>query len=155
MPRPTGITLLLSQLGADAAARFAEALVPLDLTPPLASVLRLIATRPGISQRELALALGAAPSRVVTHLDDLEGRGAIVREKSADRRMNRIVMTEQGDELFARVRRVVADTDRATVDGLDDAQRLTLTELLTELAGHRGITPGVHPNMGAARSIRH
>jgi DNA-binding MarR family transcriptional regulator len=75
--RGTGPAFLLAQLGAHAAARFAERLAEHDLTPPHAGILWNLASQPDLTQRELADVLGAFPSRLVLQLDDLEKRGLL------------------------------------------------------------------------------
>jgi DNA-binding MarR family transcriptional regulator len=78
---------LLAQVGAHAAKRFAERLATLKLTPPHAGILRRLSNAPGISQRELAMALGMHASRLVAILDEMESLGLVVREGHAgDRR---------------------------------------------------------------------
>ncbi|WP_299575409.1 MarR family transcriptional regulator [uncultured Williamsia sp.] len=151
---PTGLALLLSQLGSVATEEFATAIAPLGLTPPLAGVLRLIATTPGVSQRELALTMGAAPSRIVVHLDELEALDVIVREKSDDRRVNRVRLTEQGTALMARLRGAVARADATLADGLDADTRDALIAALRTVADRRGVAPEVHPGMRVVRGRR-
>ena len=65
---------LLAQLGAHAAARFAERLLVLELTPPDAGILRLLRAEAGLSQQGLAAKLQIHPSRLVAILDNLEKR---------------------------------------------------------------------------------
>src|SRR5437763_8702685 len=87
-PDPTaGLAFLLSQVGAHAAARFAERLAPLNLTPPHAGILRVIQQADGLSQQALGEKLGMFPSRLVVVLDELEQRGLVERrDNPADRR---------------------------------------------------------------------
>src|ERR1700759_5437185 len=73
----TGSAFLLAQLGAHAAARFADRIASLDLTPAQAGLLRLIAREPGQSQQAIAGQLGTPASRLVLLVDELEGRGLI------------------------------------------------------------------------------
>src|SRR5690242_19798162 len=68
---------LLAQVGAHAASKFAERLAALDLSPPDAGVLRILASKPAITQQALASHLGVLPSRLVGLVDDLEARGLI------------------------------------------------------------------------------
>src|ERR1700726_811035 len=83
-----GVAFLLAQLGAHAAAAFAERIRPLALTPPQAGVLRLLAQFPGQSQRELADALQMHAPRLVALIDELEGRGLVARERDPHDRRN-------------------------------------------------------------------
>src|ERR1700731_770920 len=84
----TGNAFLLAQLGAHATTLFAERIAALDLTPPQAGFLRLVATEPGSSQQAIAGRLGIAPSRLVPIVDGLEQRGLIERRRDPDDRRN-------------------------------------------------------------------
>ena len=136
---------LLSQLGTLASARFAEALAALELTPPLAGVLRVLGAQPGLSQQELARRLAAAPSRVVGYLDELQGRGAIARAPGDDRRVNRITLTETGRELLDDVTRVARNHNESLLASLNASQRRELRDLLASLAEGLGLQPSAHP----------
>lgn len=140
------MAFLLAQLGAHAADRFAEAMAGLDLTPALAGVMRLLTVEPGLSQQQLAERLGAAPSRVVGLVDDLERRGWIVRTRDAtDRRVNVVTVTDAGRAAFRSIARAAVEHDKRLTGALDGAQRATLQKLLGQLAADQGLVAGVHP----------
>src|SRR5262245_23971767 len=105
----SGPAFLLAQIGAHAAARFAERLAPLDLTPPDAGILRILGSEPEITQRALADRLGIFPSRLVLLLDDLSSRGLVERHASSnDRRSHALRLTPKGTgqlEAIARIAR--------------------------------------------------
>src|ERR1700751_4490932 len=85
---------LLSQLGAHAAARFAERLRALELLPADAGILRLLRMSSGISQQELSGRLKIHPSRLVAVLDNLERRGLVERRPNPeDRRLYSLHLT--------------------------------------------------------------
>jgi hypothetical protein len=63
--------LLLAQVGTQAAYRFAEKLLELELLPPHAGVLRVLDTDSGISQRALSTLLSMLPTRVVVLVNEL------------------------------------------------------------------------------------
>jgi DNA-binding MarR family transcriptional regulator len=150
-PAPNA-AFLLAQLGTLASARFAEALAVSELTPPLAGVLRLLGAQPGLSQQELANKLGAAPSRVVGYLDDLQARGALTRAPGDDRRVNRITLTASGLELLSEVTLIARNHNDALLAALTPTQRRELRDLLATLAGHVGLSGSAHP--GYARPAR-
>jgi DNA-binding MarR family transcriptional regulator len=144
-PRP-GVAFLLAQLGAHAAERFALVLSEHDLTPPLAGIMRLLRGAPGMSQQQLADRLGVAPSRIVSYLDDLETRGWISRTRdSADRRVNLLALTPQGQQAFTSLATISRGHDAVITAGLTAAERETLLELLVKIADQQQLTPGVHP----------
>jgi DNA-binding MarR family transcriptional regulator len=144
--REGGTAFLLAQLGAHAAAAFAERIRPLALTPPQAGVLRLLAQFPGQSQRELADALQMHAPRLVALIDELEGRGLVARERDPhDRRNYAISLTDQGRRLLAELGRVAREHELAITSGLDDRERARLLALLRRLAEEQQLRPGVHP----------
>jgi DNA-binding MarR family transcriptional regulator len=144
--RDGGTAFLLAQLGSHAAAAFADRVQPLGLTPPLAGVLRLLAQRPGQSQRELADALGMHAPRLVALIDDLEGRGLVARDRDPDDRRNyAISLTDQGRQLFAELGRVAREHELAMTSGLDDDERAQLLALLRRIAEEQQLRTGIHP----------
>jgi DNA-binding MarR family transcriptional regulator len=141
-----GTAFLLAQLGAHAAAAFADRVRPLGLTPPQAGVLRLLAQFPGQSQRELADALGMHAPRLVALIDELEGRGLVARDRDPDDRRNyAISLTDQGRQLFAQLGRVAREHELAITSGLDDHERAQLLALLRRVAEEQQQQPGIHP----------
>ena len=145
-PHEGGIAFLLAQLGAHAAAAFAERIRPLQLTPPQAGVLRRLAQFPGQSQRELADALGMHAPRLVALIDELEARGLVARERDpSDRRNYAISLTDEGRQLFTELGRVARQHEHALTAALDDTERAQLLTLLRSLAVEQNLRPGVHP----------
>ncbi|WP_374231364.1 MarR family winged helix-turn-helix transcriptional regulator [Pseudonocardia sp. DR1-2] len=148
IPR-AGSAFLLAQLGAHAAARFAERVAELDLTAPQTGLLRAVATGPGRSQQELAGYLGMPPSRLVALVDGLAARGLVERRRNPDdRRLYALHPTAEGERMLGRVAEVARAHDDELLAALDPAERETLRELLARIAGHQGLTPGVHPGYG-------
>ncbi len=144
--RPSGVALLLSQLGAHVAAEFARRLAPLDLTPAHVGTLRVLAGQPGLSQQELARAIGAVPSRVVKLLDELEERGLVERRRSeTDRRNHELFLSDAASARLADVLSVVVEHDQAIAAGLTAKELGTLRELLAKVAEAQGIAPLGHP----------
>lgn len=141
-----GTAFLLTQLGTFAAGRFAERIGSLELTPPQVGMMRLISSEPGLSQQALAERLGLLPSKVVSFVDDLEGRGLVARARGTrDRRVYELSLTEQGERLMREVRSVSAQHDAELCEPLDADERDQLRSLLARLAESHGLTPGVHP----------
>src|SRR5437870_4155996 len=82
-----GLAFLLSQVGAHAAARFAERIAPLKLRPYHSGILRILENDPGVPQQVLCDLLGMFRSRLVGLLDELEKLKLIERRESpSDRR---------------------------------------------------------------------
>ena len=146
LPRRMGSAFLLAQLGAHAAARFAQRISQLDLTPAQAGLLRLIAWEPGQSQQAIARQLGTPASRLVLLVDGLEERGLIERRRDpADRRHYALYLTEDGTAFMKELGRLGAAHEDAMTDGLTADERAVLNDLLSRLAARQDLTTGVHP----------
>lgn len=147
-----GVAFLLAQLGAHAAGRFAERIAAVDLTPPQAGLLRLLAAEPGRSQRELADELGMPPSRFVPFADKLEERGLIERRRNPDdRRLYALHLTDKGGALLGELRGIGAAHEQQIVEGLSGDEYAQLAALLRRMAERQGLKPGVHPGYRALR----
>jgi len=145
-PHGPGAAFLLAQLGAHAAARFAERIAKLDLVPAQAGLLRAVAASPGQSQQALARLLGTPPSRLVALVDTLEERGILQRRRNPDdRRLHALHLTDAGHLLLRGIGQAARAHDDAMCATLDPAERAQLRALLTRIADDHGLTPGVHP----------
>jgi DNA-binding MarR family transcriptional regulator len=145
-PPANGIGFLLSQLGHRAATLFAELLAPLDLTPPLAGIVRMVARNPGLSQQELAQSLNLLPSRVVAFVDDLEIRGYVTRQRNdTDRRLYALHLTPRGEKLMTQLGSVAREQDHQLTKDLTTKQRNELRTMLAHIAEQQNLTPAVHP----------
>jgi DNA-binding MarR family transcriptional regulator len=137
---------LLSQLGAHAAARFAERLMVLELSPADAGILRLLRTAAGISQQELSSRLQIHPSRLVAILDNLERRQLVERKPNPDdRRLYSLHLTKEGGEMLQRIGKVAREHQDELLSVLSGEERAKLTEMLQRVADEQGLTRGVHP----------
>jgi DNA-binding MarR family transcriptional regulator len=137
---------LLAQVGAHAAARFAERLEPLGLTPAHAGLLRMIASSSGLSQQQVALAMGAFPSRMVGLVDELQHRKLVERQHNPqDRRSHSLALTTEGHRVLEAISRVAREHQDALLASLSSAERETLSQLLLRVADEQGLTRGVHP----------
>jgi DNA-binding MarR family transcriptional regulator len=145
--RRAGNSFLLAQIGAHAAARFAQRIAELDLTPAQAGLLRLVAQQPGRSQQVLAQQLRTPPSRLVPLVDHLEGRGLIERRRNPeDRRHHALYLTAAGGQFMkARLAPIGIEHEDDICAALSTAERDQLHELLSRIAEQQGLTPGVHP----------
>jgi DNA-binding MarR family transcriptional regulator len=136
------MTFRLGVLGVTQEARYAERLAVHGVKPKhvaLLSALRLGATG---SQQELAGALRIAPSLVVLLADQLEEVGAVERVRdTADRRRQRLLITDRGIELLDACVAVAAGLDRDIAGALTGAERDALARILRKLALAEGL-PG-------------
>lgn len=138
--------LLLAQVGAHGAKQFADRLSVLKLTPPHAGILRRLIQSPGISQRELATALGMHASRLVAVLDEMESLGLLIREAHAeDRRTYSLQVTPNGRETMEQIATISQQHNEALCAALNEEERAVLVGLLQRIADQQGLLRGVHP----------
>ncbi|HZO84633.1 MAG TPA: MarR family transcriptional regulator [Verrucomicrobiae bacterium] len=143
---PQGVAFLLAQVGAHAAARFAELLAPLHLSPPHAGILRVLSKSAGLSQQELASTLNMHPSRLVGLVDELETNGILERqEKVDDRRTHALHLTDEGQAILGEISRIAKEHQDSLLASLGKEEREQLAEILQRIADDQGLTPGVHP----------
>jgi DNA-binding MarR family transcriptional regulator len=144
-----GAAFLLAQVGGHAAARFAERLAPLELSPPHAGILRVLSKSAGLSQQELASMLKIHTSRLVGLLDELEARGFVERRGSEDdRRTYALHLTDGGRTILGEIGRVAREHQESLLASLGKAERDQLADLLQRIADEQGLIPGVHPGFG-------
>jgi DNA-binding MarR family transcriptional regulator len=147
---------LLSQLGAHAAAQFAERLSVLELSPADTGILRLLHTAAGISQQELSARLRIHPSRLVAILDNLEKRGLIERKPNPDdRRLYSLHLAKDGGEILQQIGKVAREHQDALLSALNSEERAKLAEMLQRVADEQGLARGIHPGyqrMGKAKT---
>jgi DNA-binding MarR family transcriptional regulator len=144
--RGPGVAFLLSQVGAHAAAKFSARLTRLKLAPAHAGMLRVINADPGISQQKLAKLLGMFPSRLVLVLDELEKAGLVERKASAaDRRTYALHITPKGNGTIGAISRIAREHQDELCATLSAKEQETLATLLSRIAQHQRLTPGVHP----------
>ena len=144
--RPTGAAFLLAQLGAHAAARFADRIAHLGITPAHAGILRFIARAPGLNQQRLAKFLDVLPSRMVLLIDELADKGLVHRKRSTkDRRHSELVLTKKGERTLAKLSKIVVAHEADLCGALTRKERDTLARLGRKIVQHQGLTPDVHP----------
>ena len=125
---------------------FADLIASIDLTPPHAGILRVIAAEPGRSQQALSGQLGLLPSRVVAYVDELEDLGYVERRRNPDdRRLHALYLTPSGKKALSKIGELGRQHERLMTAGLDTEQHDTLRQLLAVIAERQGLTPHVHP----------
>jgi DNA-binding MarR family transcriptional regulator len=114
---------------------FAREMAAFSVTPGQFGVLQVIAANSGLSQSELAKAIGVDRSTVVAVIDRLEDQDLVVRAPSpTDRRSHALQLSQTGarlvEDLAARVRR---HEDRIAAS-LSARERSRLIELLKKIS---------------------
>lgn len=156
--RPVGAmspAFLLAQVGSHAAAKFAERLFPLGLTPAHAGVLRLIHVSEGLSQQALGTKLAVTPSRLVVLIDELEQRELVQRrDHPQDRRSYALYLTDQGRDALKAIGRVARDHQEDLCAALTSEERAQLSSWLHRIAEQQGLSAGVHPGFSRMKPTR-
>jgi MarR family transcriptional regulator, transcriptional regulator for hemolysin len=106
-------------------------------------VLLLVRTQSWGTQSELAEELGITGATVTHHLNALERKGLVRRwREDSNRRVQRVELTEEGIELFDRLREVANRHDKLLRSQLTEDEVKQLGELLGRLAaGVQGVQP--------------
>jgi MarR family transcriptional regulator for hemolysin len=86
------------------------------------------------TQGALAEAVGVRQPTLSHHLDGLERAGLVARERApGNRRVQRVTVTEAGEQLFLRMRRAAAAFDGRLRAGLEESDVAELRRLLAQL----------------------
>jgi DNA-binding MarR family transcriptional regulator len=141
-----GQAFLLAQVGAHAAAKFAERLAKIEMVPAYAGIFRVLSATPAISQQALATRLGTVPSRLVGLIDDLESKGLVERRPhETDRRSYALHLTEKGKAKMGLVGRVAREHRQELLAALSEEEQKQLANFLQRIAEQQGLIKGVHP----------
>ncbi len=135
----------LSTTGYAVSRRFHEILDPLDLEPRDFALLRAVRAAEGLSQQALAERMRVQPSRMVAFIDALEERGLLERrQRSDDRRLRALHLTDTGQELLGRAFALALEHERDLCADLSEQEREQLLALLQRVAQRLGLPFGVH-----------
>jgi DNA-binding MarR family transcriptional regulator len=112
-------------------ADFARALSDYDLRAVSFSALSIIVGEPGLTQTQLADALQIERSNLVTIIDELAGRGLIIRAPVAqDRRRHALMPTTAGQQLAAKAKASAAEHERHLFACLTEPEQGELQRIL-------------------------
>jgi DNA-binding MarR family transcriptional regulator len=130
--------------------------------PGCIGVLRVVAAREPVSQREVSEALLLDPSDLVTLVDILEAAGLVERRRDpADRRRYALEVTPRGQLAVVRLREINRETNEELLAPLDEQERAQLAELIGRVVRHHtgepdpaaaGRTESAGRTVAAARS---
>jgi DNA-binding MarR family transcriptional regulator len=105
--------------------------------PGQAACLFIVASKPGLSQRELADRLYVSPPTVTTMLQKMERAGFIERRPdSADQRLMRIWPTDKGSKAARALGEVFADHMKTMFDGFTDEELAQFAQLMERLGSN-------------------
>jgi MarR family transcriptional regulator for hemolysin len=102
-------------------------------------VLLLVRTQQWDTQSKLAKTMGLSRATLTHHLNALERQGLVRRwREDSNRRVQRVALTDEGEELFLRLRDVAVRHDQRLRTHLSDEQVTVLGELLDGLLAGLG-----------------
>ncbi|MGK5682862.1 MarR family winged helix-turn-helix transcriptional regulator [Actinoplanes sp. URMC 104] len=128
------VSFRLGLLGVAQDAQYSARLSALDLKPKHVALLSVLHLQGAESQMELAGMLRVAPSLIVLLADHLEARGAVRRVRDpADRRRQRLRLTDEGRRLLEEATTVAAVLDAEITAGLPATDRAALHRILDRL----------------------
>jgi DNA-binding MarR family transcriptional regulator len=113
----------------------------LGLENGVIGVLSIIWMNPGMSQNDLAASVALKKSAVTKLVTSLEERGLIQRQKvSADRRMNALSLTANGEHLIERVRALTDEMHTRIFADISQKERDAFFAVLGKLIETLGIS---------------
>ena len=122
---------------------FFAAFAPFDIRPGQFSVLTIIERNPGLTQSQVAEALGIKRTNFVGMLDELEKRGLAERRQTArDKRSHALYLTAEGAAFMRKLKPVIRAHESRMIDKVGEDGRAALLALLQEIAGGRAARNG-------------
>ena len=150
-PFPLPIGLRLNQVARAVERAIDGALGQAGGTLPIWLILLNLKIRKPANQRELADAVGVREATLTHHLNAMDARGLVTRTRdAANRRVQVVALTEAGEAAFVRLRDAAAAFDARLRTGLADADLMTLSTLLGQLAANVGAGEAAPPWAGLA-----
>jgi len=117
---------------------FARHMAPMQLKAVEFSILTLVASNPGVNQKQIAQTLDLSAPNMAMTLDRLVERGWVQRVRSTrDRREQQIHLTSKGRELEKRASEIALEMEVEPLLVLSPAERALLIELLLKVAKGR------------------
>ena len=106
----------------------------LNLTPGQMTVLRVIRSRPGMTQQRIADALRMQRANLTSLINELEAQGLVIRKMSPERRRaHALYLTPKGERTVQRMLKIVFDDRSACIERLEPEEKALLTRLLQKV----------------------
>jgi DNA-binding MarR family transcriptional regulator len=121
-------------------AEFSQLLAPLDLRPIDAALLVLLDAAPQVTHSEVAATLGLRRPNLVPVVGGLQKRGLLERNR-VDFRSEGLALTQQGEALLKKVRRVIAVHEEQLIERVPPELRPMVLPILTALWGQGNGAP--------------
>jgi MarR family transcriptional regulator, transcriptional regulator for hemolysin len=153
MPPPVRppVGLQLTRAAKTVSRAFDGALAATGGSLPVWLVLLSLKTGRVASQRELADAVGIREATLTHHLNSMDARGLVTRERDpANRRVHRLALTADGEAMFHRLRTAAVAFDKRLRRGLSAEDVTALEDLLARLESNAA---SAEPTVGAGGSL--
>ena len=125
------IGMIVAQTGKALDRAFDDALSAAGGSRPTWLILLAVKTGAGGAQANIAVRVGITGPTLVHHLDRLDAAGLIARQRDpANRRVQTISLTAEGEAAFTRLRAAAVAFDRRLRHGIDDDELATLHRVL-------------------------
>ncbi|HEX4703190.1 MAG TPA: MarR family winged helix-turn-helix transcriptional regulator [Pseudonocardiaceae bacterium] len=137
MPRPDKppIGLAVSRVAKALNRAFEDVLAGAGGSQPVWLILVALRARPDSTQRQLAQVLSIREATLTHHLNGMERDGLVARRRDPEnRRVHQVVVTDDGDAMFRRLRSAAVAFDRQLRAGIDDDRLTVVAETLQQLA---------------------
>ena len=136
-PTDTPIGLLLNQISKKTARAFDDALAAGGGSLPAWLILLSLVREGSCTHAQLAAHVGIRGPTLTHHLDALEERGLITRERLADNRRTQIAnLTADGVALFHRLRKTAQSFDARLRNGFTEKEIADLRRLLRKIGNN-------------------
>ncbi|MBV8838597.1 MAG: MarR family transcriptional regulator [Alphaproteobacteria bacterium] len=113
---------------------FFQSFAPFNISPAQFSVLTVIERNPGLTQSQVAAALGIKRTNFVGLLDELERRALAERRQAArDKRSYALYLTSDGVALMRKLKPVLKAHETRIIARIGESGRDRLVELLHEI----------------------
>jgi MarR family transcriptional regulator, transcriptional regulator for hemolysin len=136
-PARTPVGLQLTQASRAISRAFGDALAAAGGSLPGWLILVNLKARTVASQRELADAVGIREATMTHHLTAMETAGLVSRRREqANRRVQLVELTPEGEAAFARLRDVAMSFDSALRRGISGPEIAQLEDVLARMAAN-------------------
>jgi MarR family transcriptional regulator for hemolysin len=136
VPKPTRppIGLVLANTAKSVSRAFETTMAEAGGSGPTWLILISLKNQPEANQRQIAAAVGIQGATLTHHLNAMETHGLITRNREADnRRVHRVRLTEQGEQLFHRLAHQARAHDKRLRSGFTEDELATLDQLLARM----------------------
>lgn len=113
---------------------FTKRLKPYEVTPEQWSIISILCSQKGTTQKELAETINKDQTTVVRMIQSMERKGLVKKTyNDQDRRSHNLFLTERGDEIKKTVLPVVKDAHNSVTSNLSKEEIKQLKSLLNKL----------------------